>query len=347
MNALQKISAKITLSKRNWGIAAATALLVLIVGYYMVATYAAGFFIGVSPAKGTISGNAKIVTEADGTKSLLFNAPSTPPPTPPPTTPPPTTPPPATGAQSCPPYPAFPNADCTGVPNGTQLTVVNGDVTLETAGMVYDAKDVRGTMYVRANNITIKRTKAKNGIQIRAWEGISGLVIEDSEIGPDSGSGGDDGVAFYNYTCRRCDIHGFSDGAKVNGNVLIEDSWIHGLYQKSGDHNDGLQNHGGGGNVTIRHSNIDVRPSNVSDKGNAAIFMADNPTGTMTVDNNLLAGGQYTLQFLDSDGYTVIARGNHFVRSSYALGTHRLHPNGNNVTWENNVFSDNGQQIAK
>src|SRR5688500_5441583 len=79
-------------TKRNKRIAIAVALLVGITGLTIVITRAGGFFVGVTPSQGTISGNAVIVTEPDGSKTLQFRAPSSPPPpTPPPTTPPPPT----------------------------------------------------------------------------------------------------------------------------------------------------------------------------------------------------------------------------------------------------------------
>lgn len=274
---------------------------------------------------------------------------ATPTPTPTPTPSPKPTPTPTQSPTPVPtPVPAptlngWPNASNTGVPAGTALSIVNGDLTVTQAGAIIDAKDVRGKIYVRANNVTIKRTKATGGIQIRSDLGNTGLVIEDTEMGPSSGSGGDDGISFDNYTCVRCNIHNFSDGGKLNGNVTIVDSYIHDLYQKSGDHNDGLQNYAGSGNVTIKHSTISGAPTNVSDVGNAAIFMADYPTGTMTIDGCLLSGGQYTLQALDNAKYVII--NNRFVRGSYNYGTHRV-SNPSNVTWSNNAFSDNNQAIS-
>jgi hypothetical protein len=351
MQSKVSVLSNINTSKRNRIIALSAALLIALGGYWMISSRAASFFVSVNPEGSTLSGNAKLVAEADGTKVLQFNAPTPPPTTPPPTTPPPTTPPPGNGTQSCPAYPAFPNADCTGVPAGVSLTVVNGDVTLSTAGMIYDAKDVRGAIIVTANNVTIKRSKVRDGIKIT---NNKGLVVEDTELGPVTGKGGlDDGIAFSDYTCRRCDIHNFSDGGKINGNVTIEDSWIHDFPYKPGDHNDALQNNAGSGNVTIRHSNIDIRSfegSTLKDAGNAAIFMAkDNGTisGHMIIENNLLAGGGYTLQLRDLAGYSAVVRGNHFVRGSYTWGTHILDSPSSNAVWENNVYSDNKQPIGK
>jgi Domain of unknown function (DUF4082) len=258
------------------------------------------------------------------------------------TAPPATTTPPTTTAPA--PAAAWPGPSNTGVPAGTSLRAVSGDVTLTTDGQVLDAADVSGKVYVQANNVTIKRSRIQQGIQIRDWDGYRGLVVSDTELGPQTGSGGDDGIAFSSYTCQRCNIHNFSDGGKVNGSVVIQDSWIHDLWQDPGDHNDGLQNYAGSGDVTLRHNTIDGHPGNVSDYGNAAVFSADFPSGTVTIDGNLLSGGQFTLQVLDNATYVVT--GNHFVRGSYVYGTHRYTCASCVTTWSGNVFDDNGQAIA-
>src|SRR2546427_3410110 len=53
----------------------------------------------------------------------------------------------------------YPDATNTGVPAGTALTVVNGDVTISTAGMIYENKDVRGCITVNAANVIIRKSK--------------------------------------------------------------------------------------------------------------------------------------------------------------------------------------------
>src|SRR5262249_12135120 len=61
-----------------------------------------------------------------------------------------TTAPPANRA-GCAPKPSacgYPDATNTGVPAGTALTVVNGDLTVSTAGAVVDAKDIRGCVLI-------------------------------------------------------------------------------------------------------------------------------------------------------------------------------------------------------
>lgn len=238
----------------------------------------------------------------------------------------------------------WPNASNTGVPEGVQLTPSDG-FTITEDGTVIEKLDISGVLNIAASNVTVKYCKIKGGIFFRSYLGHENLLIEDCEIGPSEGSGGDNGVVFSHYTMRRCNIHNFYDGAKINGNVLIEDCYIHDMYLDNGAHIDGLQNVGGQGDVTLRHNNIDVRPYNVNnDNGNAAIFFADFPEGTMTIENNLLAGGHYTLQVLDNAEY--IVRNNHFVRDSYTYGTHRYTCESCISIWEGNVFANDGEEIS-
>ncbi|HEX8763473.1 MAG TPA: hypothetical protein VF733_07015 [Candidatus Saccharimonadales bacterium] len=80
-------------SGRNKVVALAAVVTVAIILYALILTRAASSYVSISPSTATLSGNAQVVTESDGTKSLVFQAPATPPPTtPPPTTPPATWP---------------------------------------------------------------------------------------------------------------------------------------------------------------------------------------------------------------------------------------------------------------
>lgn len=66
--------------KRNTLIALGSALMVALVGYTLVLTKAAGFFANVDPSTATLSGNATLVSQTDGTQVLQFNTGTTPPP---------------------------------------------------------------------------------------------------------------------------------------------------------------------------------------------------------------------------------------------------------------------------
>jgi hypothetical protein len=293
---------------------------------------------------GTKTGNFQTVTDsaaAGGDYTKFTSAAPTPPPPPPaPTpTPPPPTPPPAGGSR-CPAFPAFPTASCTGIPAGTSLAVVNGDVTLS-AGATYTDKDVRGRIFINGNNITIRRVKAQNGVMIQG----TNTLIEDVEMGASNGSGGDQGIGGSgSYTCRRCHIHNFSDGAKLFGTSLIEDSYINNLWYTSGDHNDGLQDaFGGGGTVTLRHNYISSHTYNGSGGENGAIQVADAWNGTLTMEYNLFdSGGNIVVRLHENGKYNV--RNNRWTRKGGA--THSL-VHATILEWAGNAFQDNGQAIAR
>ena len=56
-----------------------------------------------------------------------------------------------------------PNADNTGVPAGTVLTVYNGDLTITTAGATYSGLDIHGYLRIQAPNVTVKNSIIRGG----------------------------------------------------------------------------------------------------------------------------------------------------------------------------------------
>src|ERR671917_580631 len=63
-------------------------------------------------------------------------------------------------AQACPPYPAFPDANCTGVPSGVTLTAYTGSCTVTADGAVIDAKTVNcAPLSIRAKNVVIRNSR--------------------------------------------------------------------------------------------------------------------------------------------------------------------------------------------
>jgi hypothetical protein len=202
---------------------------------------------------------------------------------------------------------AWPGPENTGVPAGTSLVPVNGDLTVSEPNALIDARDVSGTIYVNAPNVTIQRS------------------LQDTEIGPESGigngySGSGVGLGSSNFRCVRCDIHNLNDGIRANGGVIVEDSWIHDL--GSNNHNDGIQRYapGSSGDDVLRHNFIDMGgPSNWR---NAAIFYSDDWRGTVTIDNNLLSGAYFTIQNLGSGSMRVT--NNVWKRASWKYGPFRF-----------------------
>ena len=153
-----------------------------------------------------------------------------------------------------------PDASNTGVPPGTPLRVVVGDLDVTTPGTVIDSIDLRGFLRVKAANVTVSRSIIRGGPAVRV-EGVvtvtpaaTNFVITDSEVYPSSPSVMLDGIKGANFTARRINVHGGVDNIKVHGsNVLIESSYLHDqefyasdpLQNGGATHNDALQILGG------------------------------------------------------------------------------------------------------
>jgi hypothetical protein len=200
-----------------------------------------------------------------------------------------------TGASGCP-LPAYPDATCTGVPAGTALTVVNGNMTINTANAIVENKDIRGCIMVTAPGVIIRNSKIKctdAAIAIDAYQ-VSGtwLKIQDCEI--DCGNrGGSTAIGEEQVTSLRNNIYGCENGYDVNKNMTIQDNYIHDLYLGNGTddpHTDGIQMWDTATGVVIQHNRIFPGLNTTS----AIISPGSGTLGTI-IKENLFAGGAYTV----------------------------------------------------
>lgn len=204
---------------------------------------------------------------------------------------------PATGGGKCP-LPAYPNADCTGVPAGTKLTTVNGDYVARKAGEVIEGKKITGDLTVQAANVKIRNSEIHGEVKNTSSQTFE---ITDSTVGPPSGCVSAAAVGNHHYTATRVHLRNFSDGFRNEGdNILIQDSFVE-LCSTPGDHSDGIQGYHGGSNVVIRHTTVDQRGARKEDV-TSPIFFADGSKGAV-VENNMFIGGGYTVRLYGS-GYT-------------------------------------------
>jgi hypothetical protein len=223
--------------------------------------------------------------------------------------PPPPPPPPSSG---------YPDATNTGVPPGTALTVVNGDVTLNTAGMIYENKDVRGCITVNAPNVTIRTSKVLCTGLSAIWSGSTNLLVEDVEA--DCGNAvGRTAITPQNYTARRVNAHGCENIFWAEGAVLIEDSYIHDPVPYDPvlqPHTDSVQIPQGAGGITIRHNRIYGGYRDQSNFGNSAVTMGGG-TSNIVLDDNILAGGGYTL-YCNVDWQGGPSSGNQYINNRFS-----------------------------
>jgi hypothetical protein len=215
----------------------------------------------------------------------------TPSPTPTPTpSPTPTPEPPPTGGQ--------PGPSNTGDPDLTNNTVQAG-LEVRTAGAVIENVDVPYVV-VHAPNVTIRNSYIGHGCSICVNNNSTGLVIEDTTIQGQDGTG----VMFGEYTARRLEVTGTENGFNAGNNTTIVDSWIHDLDTSGDAHTDGIQNSNGASNVLVRHNYIDPVPTA---SGCTAPLIHSNGTGTnYRVEDNWLMGAGCSVALYCSRGTGLI-----------------------------------------
>lgn len=271
-------------------VAVLVALVVIGSGIFLLVSNAAGFFASSEPEAGTLSGNAKLVsdTTATGSKAVQFTAPES-------TTPPPPPPPSGTLPTGCAPHPSqcsYPDASNTG-PTGT-LTVMDlaqGYMDVTVAGTIIENKDIRGCLIIKAPNVTVRNSKVScpNYSVIynsRDYYSGGGLVIEDTLITCETTQG--TGISEYGFTARRVEISGCENGLSMSDTATLEDSYIHDLYEGSVGHADGIQMAGTPSNVVIKHNSILV-------PGTTSAVNWTGQTTSVRIENNMLGGGSYTV----------------------------------------------------
>jgi hypothetical protein len=242
------------------------------------------------------------------------------------------------------PVSGYPNPSNTGVRAGwSPRHTTNGDLTINTPGAVLDGELVTGTLTVAARNVTIRNSWVYGSIsnQSSAGTDYSGMLVEDTDVGPPSGSGGDTfpAILVAGYTLRRVHVHNMSEGPRVaafnnssvpaaNQTIDIQDSLIQ-VVRGSCSHNDGIQGYGEPPRAIIIHNTIDTRAAG-PDCTTGAIFVGNDNADLITIQNNMLMGGGYSLRAGgpakpgDGDGgpggtYDHIT-GNRIVNNSWGYG---------------------------
>ena len=243
--------------------------------------------------------------------------------------------------------PDYPDETCTGVPPGTTLTVVDGDLDIKTANTVIDGKDIRGCVNVQAPGVVIRnsRVSCANFIVIASFGGAytgAGLLVEDSEI--DCQNTGGTAFGDTNFSVRRVNIHGCENGFDLDGENSIVDSYIHDLYQSAEAHTDGAQITPVGHDITIRHNRM------YANDGTSAIISPKVSSGLLTnvlIQENLLAGGAYTLycqQGGAGNNYRVID--NHFSTIFYPkVGAYGAWTDCEDEDVHGNVYHETGKPV--
>ena len=250
---------------------------------------------------------------------------------------------------------ARPGSSNTGVPVGTTLRVHQGDLVVTRAGTVIDGLDIRGHVYIKANNVRITRSIIRGGpaatkprALVMAWWSFTGFRIEDSTLRATNRSLLIDGISGSNITATRVNVSNVVDPVKVIGpNVTVTRSWLHGNihsendpYHKDGrTHDDSVQITGG--------SNIVIQDNTLEDANNAAIQINQGVrlTSNVVIARNWLSDGVCTLNISAGSGPPL--RGVKITSNRFGLGSHAkrcpiLSPKSSPVQFSGNVWDDTG-----
>ena len=284
--------------------------------------------------------------------------PTTPEPTTPePTTPEPTTPEPTTPEPTTPepsePEPTIPapsggiaTAGSTGVPDGVELVSSRGDVNVTRDGTVIEGQDIRGGIYVDADDVTIRSSRiAGDGFAVvQVKSGSKNVTVQDVEIdgmGATPGSMGVIGPA----DVSGADIRGVENGLTPGSGSVLTNNYVHDLSSPGEPHYDGIQIDGGLSDITITRNFIDM-----SDHTQTAAVMIDNyfgPISDVAVDENLLIGGGYTVysdgQFAGGPITGVSFTNNRLGKGYYGYASIVR----NTVVWSGNTDATTGEPVER
>lgn len=235
-----------------------------------------------------------------------------------------------------------------------------GWVSIDGDGAVFDRYLLHGGLDVVANNVTIRNVRMVQGgegfgISLRH---TSGVTIVNSEITAPDASANRLMVAIK-------DIYGDSTGLQVLANDisrtstgiqvesgLIQDNYIHDLGITGGDHVNGTTSNGGTRQLTLRHNTV-LNPHDQTDA--ISLFQDFGPQANRTIDNNLLAGGGYTIYAGANPGKEATATNIHVTNNrisrmyypqggSYGPVTAYTSTGGN--TFTGNIWDDTGSAIS-
>jgi hypothetical protein len=236
----------------------------------------------------------------------------------------------------------------TGVPAGVSLRVHNGNMVITEAGTVIDGLDIRGSVDVRAANVTIRNSIIRGGADgaqdsvVRSASNSASLRIVDSEITSTVRSPRIDGLRGWNITAERVDIHHVLDGVHLwgSGNVTVRDSWIHDILHFENDpgwnggpsHDDTVQIQSG--------SNITLDGNRIEGSYNAGIIITQDAgrISNVRITDNWLDGGACTVN-INEKSYGplsgIVVSGNVFGDNS-RYDCHVISPSSSAIAFSGN-----------
>ena len=200
----------------------------------------------------------------------------------------------------------YPNATNTGVQAGVNLTTHSGQLTLSTAGQVVSGLIITGGVQITASNVTLKdciiEVPNSANWNVGIAGGLTGVVLQNCEIVGAGTSGPLGSYGIYvegnsQVTINAVNIHDVGQGLVLNdGQVTLENSYIHDLNAGSGTHYEDVGYFGAAKSSTF---SLNIQNNTLINQHNqtAAVFLQNYFGGlnNIKVNNNVLVGGDYTI----------------------------------------------------
>ena len=230
---------------------------------------------------------------------------------------------------------AYPGADNTGVPPGTELAPYVGPCTItETVVLsAVDATEVCPAIVVQATGVRIEASRVPR-VESTATQVDPTFSVEvvDSEVVAGEWIGG--AVWGNNLTVLRTEVTGGAYSVHCGSDCLVEDSWLHDQFNPDGGaaHNNAFLSNGGS-HMVVRHNTLHCTPTlNDTDGGCTAdlsLFGDFGPIRDVVVEDNLLKANDSSVAYCAFLGHApgkaypvatgVVVTGNVFERGTNDL----------------------------
>lgn len=213
----------------------------------------------------------------------------------------------------CAPFPAFPDANCTGWQHtGVTLTSVPSQktsgpgwhyegapfdyVSIDGDNVVLDSLDI-GCIYVAPNVKTLTATRSRISgscdYLVRVDLENSSLLATFTDVEFNGGAVQSKGS---NFKWLRVNAHGFTAKAAMLGsNSIVEDSYIHDQVCHPPDHQSGIGTNGAANNMIMRHNNVDLTPSECT-SGGISNYDDFGAFHNIVIEKNLINSDGYCLK---------------------------------------------------
>jgi hypothetical protein len=210
----------------------------------------------------------------------------------------------------------FPDATNSGVPASVKLQAVPGQVS-SGPGWTYSATkhevDVTGNgavltglsipynLNITASNVTINNSKVvSSGTFAVSLRHTAGVTVENSTISGTNATSGRVNSAISDVygdstamMIKNNDISDFRSAVQLNAGT-VTGNYIHDPGYIKGDHTNGVISNGGTAQLTITHNTI-LNPLDQTDAITLDTDQTPGPVSNKTIENNLLAGGDYPI----------------------------------------------------